>query len=318
MSNEASKATNPQTDIMGVEISQEKEWHIDFLTVTTWGIDLQEYFEGWFSYTLGEMVDKKHGGRFYSVTWQSEVGVIVRKEPYDGSDRQTIEIPGTACQLIGYDRLCAWFQGVNREASRVQIARIDVAFDHCGFTPGQLYQAFRSDSLRTLAKRDTIKFYEAPLEKKEDNTLGTSGVTIGSRSSERYCRCYDKHGFTRLEVEYKEAKGNQVGYDLLYAGTPEEALRMAMGHLLDYFDLASVTWWEEFRTSFSRLYSKLSKTCKELVLDKKIAWLRKSVSATLHACRIVCGYDLMRELENIGNKKVMSESKYQAILSLSY
>ncbi len=307
---------NPHTDIMGVEIGK-ASWHVDYLTVTVWGMEVQQFFSGWFP-ELGELYNQNHGGRFYQETYRNELGVIVRKRPYDGSDRQTIEIPGKACQLMGYERMCSWFQGVNRMADRVQIARIDIAMDDVPFTPKQLYQEMQGENFRSLAKRNTIKFYESPLEKRENGIIGTSGVTLGSRSSMRYMRCYDLHGYNRLEVEYKEEKAQLVGYDILYAGDDETALRIAFGHLLDYLDFTLVTWWDSFKQSFKRLYAKLTKTAKEFITEKKINWLKKQVSGTLYACRVLCGYDLLKELEEEGNKIVMTKVRFKSLMSLAY
>jgi hypothetical protein len=271
----------PPKDNMGVEFKS--SWHIDYLVLTKWGSGLKDYFEGFFSDELGELLDQGHGGRFYRNTYAGMLGVILRSDPIgEGEEaRETLEIPGKACQVIGYDRLSRFYKYLISTPGMVRINRIDTAFNHCPFSVEDLYQAIQNNEVRSLFKRYTLKYFENKYEKDEKGKVGTSGITIGGRSSERYLRVYNKHGYTRLEVEYKHTKADIVGVDLLLANDTKEALRYAVGHLKDYIEFHN-DLWDEFYSDLDRLYSKLPMNVQEMSITEIKKWFEKQVAGSFY------------------------------------
>lgn len=309
------KTINPQMDNMGVEIIKPRaDWNIDYLTITVWGEGMLEVYNEHFSEDLGVMVNQHHGGHFYNQTFQSLLGVTIRNDPVTGGDpRSTIEIPGRACTVLGFDKLVAFFQNCCRVFFRVRINRIDTAFNYCPFTVNDIYNAIQNDEVRSLFKRYTLKKYECPNEISENLTVGTSGITLGGRSSERYLRCYDKHGFTRLEVEYKHKKADQVGIDILLSGSPENALKYAVGHLKDYIEITS-GMWDEFYNDITRLYAKVTGSGKEIAYDDVRQWFVKQVAPAFYIMASMEDAEFFHQLKEYGKYRAgKSGSRYRML-----
>lgn len=301
----------PPSDNMGVENTT--TWHIDYLTITVWGSNIVELFNDYFMGTFPLLRDMGHGGRFYQQTYSTDLGIIVRYLPV-GSDeiRGTIELPGLSCQYLGYDKLVHFYQYLCRTNNKVRIKRIDLAFDHCNFTVEDVRKCILSDDLRSYFKRSTIKIYECPRELDELGKLGTSGLTIGGRSSTRYMRVYDKHGYTRLELEFKAEKAEQVGIDVLMAGCKELAVYEVMGHIRDYIDFFS-EWWKEFIADFDRLYKKLPESVKQLSTSQIKKWFENQVASAFYTLASLEGSEYFDNLYLLGSLKY-KRSKFSGMV----
>lgn len=304
----------PPSDNMGVENA--KSWHIDYLTVTIWGSKVVEDFGDIFYGTFPEPTNLGHGGRFYRDTFATEPGIMLRTNPIsqNGEERTTIEIPGTACQLLGFQRLADFLQYLYRLYERVKINRIDLAFDNCGFEPEDFFNAIRNERVRSYVKRDTVKFYSMPYQKDEKGKEGTSGLTFGSRSSERYMRIYNKHGYTRLEVEFKGDYADQVGCDVLLAGTVDNALRLSMGYLLDFVDVQD-EWWLLFKEDYERLFARLGKTVPEYTMEKIKKWFEGQVKSAFYVIATLEDSEYLDSLYKLGREKV-GKSKYGPMMRM--
>lgn len=307
--------SQPPTDIMGVE---NKSWHIDYLTVTVWGKYLSSAFNTFFADRgiVRHLWSLEHGGRFYLDTFTTDLSIMVRERPVEGlADRCTIEIPGKACQLLGYTELANFMQFLRINYPKVRTNRIDCAFDGCGFKVQDVVDCLKSDDLRSYFKRETIKTYSNPYELNEAGEVGTSGVSIGGRSSTRYMRVYDKHGFTRLEVEYKAEKADQVSHDILDCMDEQQALLAAMGHVCDYVEFYT-EWWRFFMANFERLYAKLPSSVKEMTLDRIKNWFETQIAAAFYVLSDLGDEHYMDYLLWVGRNKYQ-ESKYKGLIEMS-
>lgn len=290
------------------------KWHIDYLTLTVWGEDVIDYFDLVFVNTFRGLVNQGHGGRFYLETYRTDLGIVVRNNPVNGGDnRTTIEFPGQACQKLGFYGLAQFFGELSYKYEKVRINRIDLAFDDCPFTVQDVYDCVIDDNLRSYFKRDKVKYYNSPFEKNEIGEVGTSGLSLGGRSSTRYMRVYDKHGFTRLEIEFKKEKSQQVGLMVLTADNPNSALVIAMGHVRDYIDFFT-DWWELFVQDFERNYSKLPNDVQEMTLDGIKEWFEKQIAAAFFVLSNMEG-EYLEDLYKIGAQKYR-KSRYQGLLEL--
>lgn len=316
-----SNSSTPPADIMGVEISRSnnsKSWHIDYLTVTVWGKYLSSAFNTFFADRgiFRPLWSLEHGGRFYQDTFTTDLSIMVRERPVEGlQDRCTIEIPGKACQLLGYTELANFVEFLKINYPKVRCNRIDNAFDHVGFEVQDVIDCLKFDDLRSLFKRETIRIYDNPYELDEAGKIGTSGVSIGGRSSTRYMRVYDKHGFTRLEIEYKAEKADQVCNDVLGCMNEEQALFAAMGHICDYVEFFT-DWWKYFMANFERLYAKLPTDVKEMTLDRIKNWFENQIAAAFYVLSDLGDENYMDYLLWVGREKY-KKSKYSGIIEMS-
>jgi len=290
------------------------DWHIDYLTITVWGNDVINFFDLVFVNTFRKLINQGHGGRFYLETFKTDLGVTVRTNPVNTiENRSTIEIPGKACQLIGFIGLSSLLDQLNTKYEKVRVNRIDLAFDNCNFTVKDVEDCLLDDNLRSYFKRSTIKIYNNPYEINEVGEIGTSGITVGGRSSTRYMRIYDKHGFTRLELEFKHDKAVQVALDLFNNNTPEDALSMALGHVRDYIDFFT-DWWEVFIQDFERLYKTLPENVKEMNLQNIKLWFENQIASAFFVLASLEPNEL-NNIYEIGRNKY-TKSKYQGLLEL--
>jgi len=290
-------------------------WHIDYLTLTVWGDDVTKFFELFFVNTFRNLINQGHGGRFYLETYKTDLGITVRTNPVNSiENRTTLEFPGQACQMIGYIGLASFLDQLQVKFDKVRINRIDLAFDHCPFTVEDVLKCVEDDNLRSYFKREKVKYYNSPYEVNELGEVGTSGLYLGGRSSTRMIRIYNKHGFTRLEMEVKHEKAIQVGLDVLKAGSIENALIMAMGHLRDYIDFFE-GWWEEFIADFDRNYSKLPDDVQEITIENIKSWFEKQVASAFFVMANMDGRYL-EELFEIGKDKYKN-SRYQGLIELA-
>jgi len=291
------------------------DWHIDWLTVTVWGDDIVRDFDLFFDGILGDLRELGYGGRFYKETYRTEPGIIVRDKPInDIEKRSTIEIPGVACQMLGFDLLRKFLYFLVNGYERVKVNRIDVAYDNMNFSVDDVWDCLQDDEVRSYFKRSTMEYRTKPKQKKDNGELGTHAVTMGGRSSNRYMRVYDKHGFVRLEIEYKDVKADQVARDiLLWSGSEVEALKISMGHLADYVEFFK-DWWVEFMSDFERLYANIPGDIKIYTMGKLKDWMKRQVSAAYYVLSMLDDDESMRkEILEEGRKKY-KKSKYVGLV----
>lgn len=329
------EGTNPQPDNMGVSLQSGLSVHADWMTYTVWGLDFESV---WFevSDVLGSLKDLHHGGRWYRDTFSGGGGSIVRVNPIgEGGDRFSIEFPGEACQALGYERLQDFYTFLMREAEKVVINRIDIAVDNCPFVPRDIYNAICSNSIRTKTHRETVAFFEKPFEIDENQRIGTTGVTFGSRESERYLRCYTKHGYTRLEVEYKDWRAGNVACDFFIDCVPGKS---AVAHMRDFFDILSepiediksrygndintgkflAPWWADFVAEIERAYCKQIKPISEVTQETIKSWIYKQVSGGIALLWALDENfdDWLGDVIEVGNLKIVKNNRYLSLLNM--
>ena len=297
---EASPKSDPHTDNMGVSFPK-PAIHCDYLTLTARGVDWAGIYDTClFPFLDTELVDQNHGGRFYGSTWRTSLGVTIRCNPYGGDDngdtgdRWTLEIPGQACEVIGYEGLCNLYQTLQREGS-LRVNRLDLAVDNCPFKPSDLNKSAREGAIRTKSHRETVGFRENYAEINEVGGVGTEAFFMGSRESGRYLRCYDKHGPTRFEVEYKAEWADRLAVDFFIDGSPWDT---GIGYIRDFVDFLDqdvnelrnkdksadlgkhlVGWWAALVNDLGRAGVKLVQTAKEITVKRVQDWIEHQVSA---------------------------------------
>jgi hypothetical protein len=232
---------------------------------------------------FGPLQCLEHGGRSFRLIHKNAMEFKIYTDPVTNQGEYFhYEIPGSACDCIDWARFYALYDLLEGNfKDKYSFTRLDFAFDYVPFEPHQIKEAVMNEQLRSLAKRQTLEIHESPLAHREGEgqELGTSTVSLGSRTSERMIRVYDKRGFTRLEMELKDKRADLVAKQLL--ALPDESLwfTVAQAHLLDYVDFKT-DWWELFITSNKRAGATISNPT-DISMGKMINWLDKQVGPAL-------------------------------------
>lgn len=175
-----------------------------------------------------------------------------------------IQLPGQALALQGVEnalRVCRDLVG--------SVTRIDVAVDVRGVSAAaDVYGSHLSRSMVTRAQKVNM-------------FIGTEGNTVyvGSRTSERFLRVYDKAAqtktkgnWTRIEME---CKGERAKWISAYVAT--EGVDGIGGLIRDFVSCPMVDWYED---ALTRIKVDIGKPQSKKMTDTR-AWLMGTVASTL-------------------------------------
>jgi hypothetical protein len=271
-----------------------------------------ELYDDFFKVALGELSDLEHGAKGFKGVMGALQDFQLKHTPVNqGRDYCTFEFPGQACGSIAPEQFIDFYNVLKLREYKVNVTRLDLAFDCVPFLPLDMYQAIEDDVkiskedewvIRSLTERKSVCLISEPFKMREDlSGLGCDTCYFGGRSSMRYLRVYNKRGPTRLELELKEDRANLVASDLLLSpvdGWPEKAI----SHLLDFIDIDR-PWWKEFVGDTERAYKRL-KYAKDVTLGKSKAWLLKQVSPALAAVAECTGGEILLEMDQEGRKRM--------------
>lgn len=175
-----------------------------------------------------------------------------------------VQLPGQALQVLGVEkalRICREMDG--------KVSRIDIAIDCKGESDAaDVYGSHISKSMITRAQKVNM-------------VVGTEGVTVyvGSRTSERFLRVYDKAAqtgtkanWTRIEMECKGERAKWIAKYINEVGGD------AIGGLIkDYVDCPTVDWYTD---ALSRVSVDIGTPQPKKMTDTR-AWLLGTVAKTL-------------------------------------
>lgn len=238
-------------------------------------------YDLFFRELFGELQSMGHGGRLFDEIWHS----LLEFKVYVSPRRRDIEyfhfeIPGQACEFVSWQL----FQGLedflqHNYADAYHYTRLDFAFDGMPFNPQDVEDAISNEQVRSLAKRETLRVYKSPFERRDNGEIGTHTVEFGSRFSERMIRVYNRRGYTRLEMEMKKDRADLVAKQLFNASDISEWCPIAISHLRDCVDFKT-KWWEEFVGGIGRARAIVSSP-KEFSVERITRWLERQVAPAL-------------------------------------
>jgi Replication initiation factor len=185
-------------------------------------------------------------GRGYQHIYQwSGTGAYLYVNPLQGTNHCHLELRGNFCEAFqgSLPSLFILIQEAASEASlacnsltdfnpnlgKLNAARVDIAFDHVPFTPQEQFLAFKSGEVVTRCRAYRW------LENEEGNTF-----YVGSSKSDRLTRCYDRRGFTRLELQLRNAYAGEVVRGML---DQSPWLGIAVSFLRGHADYTA-PWWQ--------------------------------------------------------------------------
>lgn len=188
-----------------------------------------------------------------------------------------VVLSGEACEHLGTSGLVALSTDLDLEPS----SRLDIAWDVQGISPSDLRSEWSRGNVVTRAHRGSWEWHE--------NGEGTT-FYMGSRTSSRFVRAYDRRGPTRIELEVKEDRAVLLWRSLL-AHVEEEWSSTALAELrafVDFRDRSSgvrpdfcplLDFWSAFVGEAERGGIVLPRRAPKL--DSMRAWLRRQVAPVL-------------------------------------
>lgn len=296
------------------------EFRVDWLTITIW-LPLRlvlDIYEKNFRGVVGNLDDRSHGGFGYTSAKAGMGGFMLYYNPEQrpgekvagDENRVTMKFPGQVCAAVSPEKWIEFFNVLDQDNVPCHFTRIDLAFDNVPFTPGEFFKAVESDDVRSLAKRESLRFEAAPMQKKDDGSgVGCYTCYFGSRSSQRMVRVYDKRGPTRLELECKDDRSHLIALEL-FRSKPEDWFGVAISHVRDFIDV-NCQWWGKFINGIERAFAKIS-DLKKVTLDRIVNWIDGQVAPSLSVLIDCLGFDTLKEIIEGGKKR--RSSKYQGLV----
>jgi hypothetical protein len=219
----------------------------------------------------------------------------------------TLQVGSQGLALVDVEGLRDELRDLRTRGVKISCSRIDLAWTGVAFGPGDVLEALKAGEVRTLAKRATFR------ELKDLHGPGHT-VYMGSRTSERYLRCYRKvgggdDGRDRIEMECKGERAERVFDDWLGLGGDEWRDR-AMGHLRDYVDFGR-GWWGEFTRGVVRAMCKIANAGRASI-ERSLGWVEKAVAPTLAMLAEAFGGDMewLYRLLMIGGSRYGPKQRY--------
>jgi hypothetical protein len=188
-----------------------------------------------------------------------------------------VVLPGEVCEALGIPALVALAITLDMEPS----SRLDVAWDIEGLPVEVVAAAWHAGNVVTRSHRDSWQDH--------NNSQGRT-FYMGSRSSGRMVRCYDRRGPTRLEMEWKSDRAVLL-WRRLVAVVEESWSLTAMSELRAFLDFRQrepgvnptrcelLDWWAEVTAGAARSCTCIPRQAK--TLEDKRQWLRSQVAPVL-------------------------------------
>jgi DNA relaxase NicK len=277
-------------------------------------------YDEFFQIALGDLSDLEHGAKGFKRVAGALQGFQLKHNPPGGREYCTFEFPGQTCGCVAPEQLQDFYYFLKLREYKINVTRLDLAFDNVPFSPGQVYEVIWEDAsqakeekpiVRSLTERRSVNWISQPLQFRDDlSGMGCDTCYFGKRSSMRFLRVYNKRGPTRLELELKEERANLVA-DSLFLAQIDDWPTIAKGHLLDFIDIDR-PWWKEFIGDTDRAYKKLH-YAKDVSLEKSRAWLLKQVSPALSAVAECTGGEILLDMDKEGRKRM--NKRYGPLIS---
>ena len=135
------------------------------------------------------------GTKGYARLIHGPYGCAIKARAYKGS-HENFEGKGDFFSSFAASEIGRFLHLVVSMGSRYRVPQIDIKQDHCPFTPRQIYRAIKCGQVRTRLRRESLKWIHSG----DGDT-----VYLGSRQN-ILIRCYNLRGFTRFELECRDAK----------------------------------------------------------------------------------------------------------------
>lgn len=214
-----------------------------------------------------------------------------------GRDHFQLNLPGGFLESLSWGQLGSLVDTLANQFDP-RCTRMDIAFDDCPFTVGQVLRAIQAGNVRTDVRRQvkpdglTVLPYESRLSYSEGVPCRT--VYLGSPASSRRLRVYDGRGFTRTELILRDDQADRSFSRLILNPTARPTFALsAMGLLRAFADFVDrparrkghrcplLPWWKKMVGTMPIL--RLQPPPKHSEAGGQMVWLMQVVAPTLAA-----------------------------------
>jgi DNA relaxase NicK len=271
-------------------------------------------YENLYKDTFGALVSLGNGGRGFKEIQTGLNGFKIYLHPTGGDDVYFhFEIPGEACDSLRWEYYFALVNYLEANyPNKYFFKRIDLAFDDVPFTPQDVEEAIIADNIRSLAKRESLEIFNSPYKQNDNGEIGCYTVNFGSRSSERMVRVYNKRGYTRVELQTKDARAHAIGMQLLNLQDINSWFPVMISHLLDFMDL-NTPWWKEFISGNGRAYLTVSEP-RKAELERLAKWFDNQIAPAFSVLVDAMDGTKLQQMIKQGRKR--RNAKYEDLLRI--
>lgn len=241
-------------EFLGYEIEDEMEWSEHFFA-------------------------SNHGARGYRALYFGPEGIRLYGYPDTGLHCH-LEIPGKVIEQYGNEHTIKYLKSLTQKDLKWRCTRIDIAFDHVPFTPKDCYDAWQLGDVISKCHHNSWDWRENA----EGNTL-----YIGSRKSERFIRIYDRRGFTRLEMVFKDKWAENFA-KVISDIPPDKWIKQCIGYLRDYVNF-NATWWLQFVSTIDVIKLDLNNNSERIIKSNLLDYFKRLIP-TLYLIRKGCDIDI--------------------------
>jgi len=305
------KENKPPAINKGVRELKVLEFGIHFvkLTIFTGMENLIKLYNKWLRDDFGEL-ELSGNTRHYENRYITGNGFQLTGNPYnkEHGEHGLFVIPGALCDCFDINKLkefCYENRGLN-----IKCTRLDLKIDNCPFTPHDIDKSIDADKFECTSHKENMYLINNKYELDELGNMGTATYVIGSGSSERYLRIYNKHGFTRMEMECKGDTANGYFYGLMM--NLENKSNFIMGHMMDFLRI-DAPYWNEFTNGYERKYMKINKI-KDIELIRMETYFYNQCAPTISILREIKGKDYINHALNKGWERAQNDDKYRVFL----
>ncbi len=297
---------------------------LHWLTATTQYVDTMTCV-GFISGVLGYGPEVRPTGQHgYTATFKWFGGLRL----FDNESRPEMGVmllaDGETCDHHGFAQIADIYQALQMTATR-----IDLAADHCRFTPSALRRLWLADRVSTVCKpmRDALSPRKAHRTHSWRSSPTGDTFYMGSRQSTQFARCYNSRGFTRFEMELKQERAAQTMTALCEGSPLSSTLGAAIAQFVKFVDLDDTNrhrctvlpFWKKFLDALdnsgaiTRLDPRPAPTPERL-----INYIEHQVAPSLAVYEIIMGKtdnydDVRRDLRRKGLEGC--KSKHHALIS---
>lgn len=276
---------------------------VDWLTLTVW--EEYRFCMRWLTRLLvvgrWGLQYSGHGGMGYGSCDDGPLGAKLYYNVPDGEGRCTVVLPGQAMDVVSLKALEGAMRGL--EGVRHQVTRVDVFIDGGEYSPNDCRDAWEAGEVRTYTRREKWQWHE--------NEQGAT-FYMGSRTSERFARVYDRRGYTRFEVEFKRGRAEAVPGDLLRHKVEEWPVRIA-GHIRDFVEFLR-PWWDGVLGGAVRVWVSEG-SAEEVMLERTMGWLEKQVAPSLACVHEALGGDTVYVMGLVQRGRKRYNSRHRILLA---
>jgi hypothetical protein len=251
------------------------------------------------------------GARGYAARYR--IGVVTVLAEGQGPEAEAmgchLEVTGEGCEVLGLAKLAELYQRLELRATR-----IDPVVDGAKFKPATMWRAWRLGNLSSAVK--------IPARAREDrqwrsgdwqsNAEGDT-VYLGSTQAHRRLRCYDRRGFTRVELQARHEAAAAIAADLLGADLEVGWAARVLGHIRAFVEFRKgedtnvsrrplASWWARFVRDAERSEVRLTGVVVD-TFERAAAWVESQVAPILAVYRRVLGREALEELLRQGHRR---------------